>query len=258
MTVNDYCESYAKKYSAIIAQESISRCYCNICGYRFKKFLRFGKRENARCPVCNSLERHRHMYIYIQPLAILGKGKRILHFAPESVFKHLFLSAEGLDYFNADLEESKGVYQVDMTAMQFDSNFFDFILASHVLEHIVDDASAMSELYRVLKPGGSAILSVPFLHQYRLGIYKRTDGSDLEHLSYDNPELTYEVEGANTPGQRFKLYGQSNHVRIYALNDFCRRLEKAGFTIELSSPTAFSPTFRAEANIVDDIVIAKK
>ena len=66
-----------------------------------------------------------------------------------------------LDYISADLESHLAVVKVDITNILYEDNSFDVILCSHVLEHVIDDQKAMRELFRVLKPGGWAILQVP-------------------------------------------------------------------------------------------------
>ncbi len=53
--------------------------------------------------------------------------------------------------------------EIDVTSITYDSNTFDVILCSHVLEHVLDDGKAMRELYRVLKPGGWGIIQVPIV-----------------------------------------------------------------------------------------------
>jgi SAM-dependent methyltransferase len=47
------------------------------------------------------------------------------------------------------------------TDLPFRDSAFDVVMASDVLEHIEHDDKAVSEIARVLRPGGSAILSVP-------------------------------------------------------------------------------------------------
>lgn len=77
--------------------------YCNICGYRFSRFLPFGvKPREAKCPVCGSLERHRHIYIHIASLYPFLNSKRVLHFAPEPILKEIFLKS-GAEYFDVDI-----------------------------------------------------------------------------------------------------------------------------------------------------------
>jgi SAM-dependent methyltransferase len=83
------------------------------------------------------------------------------------------------------------------------------VLANHVLEHVPEEARALAEIRRILKPGGWAMLQVPIA----LG---------LDH--------TREEPGAVTDADRERLYGQSDHVRLYGL-DYPTRLEAAGFSV---------------------------
>jgi predicted SAM-dependent methyltransferase len=122
------------------------------------------RRENAQCPKCLSCERHRLQYLVLQELKTKYdfKKMKMLHFAPEKFFMNYFKANVGI-YETADLF-MKGVdHKVDMTKMVFDDNSYDFIFASHVLEHIVEDSKALSEISRILKPNGIAILPVPVL-----------------------------------------------------------------------------------------------
>lgn len=50
---------------------------------------------------------------------------------------------------------------MDVTALPFDSESFDLVLCSEVLEHIPDDGKAISELIRIVKPGKTLAVSVP-------------------------------------------------------------------------------------------------
>ena len=97
--------------------------------------------------------------------------------------------------------------QMDLTNLAFCNESFDGFLCLHVLEHIPDDRKAMQELYRILKPGGWGILQVPM------------------SLSLDK---TYEDFSITSSSEREKVFGQSDHVRIYAL-DYLDRLAEAGF-----------------------------
>ena len=54
-----------------------------------------------------------------------------------------------------------GVLRGDATKLPFEDNTFDCVVTSEVLEHIQDDVSVISELHRVLKPGGSLGVTVP-------------------------------------------------------------------------------------------------
>jgi SAM-dependent methyltransferase len=83
------------------------------------------------------------------------------------------------------------------------------VYCSHVLEHVEDDRRAMAELFRILRPGGWAFLSVP-IHGAR----------------------TIEDPAIALPADRLRAFGQEDHVRIYG-NDgaFERRLEHVGFNV---------------------------
>jgi ubiquinone/menaquinone biosynthesis C-methylase UbiE len=100
--------------------------------------------------------------------------------------------------------------KMDITQIEYPSESFDAIICSHVLEHVQDDRRAMSELYRVLKPGGWAVLQVPL------------------SLSL---EKTVEDPSVTSPEERHYRYGQEDHVRIYG-RDYTERLEQAGFQVE--------------------------
>ncbi len=195
---------------------------CPICEQTFITFLPFGVppaplRANAHCPNCNSLERTRMYWKYItEKTDILTRKSTILHVAPEKSLFNRFVSLPNIKYvpvdkFTKGYSYPKETINMDITNMSFSDNTFDFILCSHVLEHIPDDRKAMQELYRVMKPGGMGILQVPI----KL-----------------NMEKTYEDDSITTPEERQKAFGQHDHVRWYG-KDYITRLENAGFKVEL-------------------------
>ena len=81
------------------------------------------------------------------------------------------------------------------------------MIAHHVLEHIADDRQAMRELFRLLKPGGVAVLSVPL--------------NATRERTYENPAIT-------APEQRHAHFSADDHRRYYGL-DFADRLVAVGF-----------------------------
>lgn len=194
---------------------------CVICNSEFKEFREFGivKRKNAQCLKCHSLERHRLIWKYINErtdLLTSTNKLRLLHFAPEKPFYDVFSKHQNIEYYPCDLMAElcsryvKGkVLKADITDIPFENDFFDVIICSHVLEHIPDDALAMSELYRVLKKKAWSILQVP--------------------IDY-NRAKTYEDFSITEPEKREKAFGQSDHVRWYG-RDFKDRLERSGFKV---------------------------
>ena len=144
---------------------SKQRFECPVCGYEgpFMDLSGFaGVRKHAICPQCRALERHRLQFVAVMDiLKNLDASKmKMLHFAPEQFFRRIFSTQFG-KYETADLTMKNVDHKVDLQNLPFDSSTYDFIFASHVLEHIPDDQKAICEIRRVLKPNGVAILPVP-------------------------------------------------------------------------------------------------
>lgn len=186
---------------------------CPISGRTYRKFLPYGRlesRENALCPDSLSLERHRLMWLFLKEKTDFFTGKhKLLHIAPELCFIPVFRRMENLEYHTADLESPLADIRLDVQNMPFEDFTYDIVFCNHVLEHVDDDIQAMKEIYRVLKPGGWAILQSP--------VY---------------PEIgpTLEVKDADTPRKREQIYGQDDHQRKYG-NDYALRLRSAGFLV---------------------------
>jgi O-antigen biosynthesis protein len=62
--------------------------------------------------------------------------------------------------FGSELES--GVFNIDLQRIDFESNRFDVILSSDIMEHVPNDGAAHSEIFRCLKPGGAYIFTVPY------------------------------------------------------------------------------------------------
>ena len=186
---------------------------CPICQSQYRKFLPYGRvaRENSLCPNCLALERHRLLWVYLhQRTTLFTEKQRLLHIAPEYCFIDRFESLNNLEYVTADLESPLAKVKMDILQMPFEPNTFDCVLCNHVLEHVEDDSKAASEILRVLKPGGWAILQVPFFEPV--------------------PEQTFEDPSITSNSERFKMYGQKDHLRLYG-KDYKKRLESWGFQV---------------------------
>lgn len=187
---------------------------CPVCESHFRKFLPYGRtnpRENALCPSCLALERHRLMWLYLQRQTDFFKTPhKLLHVAPEHCFINRFESMKNLDYITADIESPLAKVKMDIHQIPFDANTFDVAFCNHVMEHVDNDIQAMSELHRVLKPGGWAIIQSPM---------DTTRATTLE-----DPAIS-------TPADREKYYWQDDHQRLYGL-DYAQRLTKAGFLVK--------------------------
>ena len=144
---------------------------CVVCGYigpfAHKKTLKpLRSRLNAKCPGCSSLERHRFQW-YLLEEVLAGRDRAqlsLLHFAPEPGLEER-LRPSFAKYLSADLLRESVDKQVDVQAMPFENNSFDVVLCSMVLHYVEDYEQALREIYRVLKPGGLAMLPVPMVHE---------------------------------------------------------------------------------------------
>nr|WP_315140019.1 methyltransferase domain-containing protein [uncultured Flavobacterium sp.] len=207
-----------------------------IDGKSFKSMLPYGyetQRNNVLSPSTLSLERHRLLWLYLNEQTDFFKSElvsdssftntkriklrdaetnsalKVLHFAPEQAFYKLFRNQKNLEYTTTDLFSPLADVKADICDLPFEDNQYDVILCNHVLEHIPDDTKAMQELYRVLKPGGMAILQIP---------------QDLSRAA------TFADDSITDQKERAKIFGQYDHVRIYG-RDYFDKLRSIGFKV---------------------------
>jgi SAM-dependent methyltransferase len=134
---------------------------------------------------------------------------KVLHFAPEQPFLKKFKSLKNLDYTTADLDSPIADLHLDVTKIDLPDNTYDVVICNHVLEHVDNVDNAFSEIKRILKPGGWAILMVPI-----------------------NPNVdTFEDPTITDPKERQRLFGQYDHVRQFG-RDYAEVLSKAGFKVD--------------------------
>jgi SAM-dependent methyltransferase len=206
----DWAQRYLRGY---LAPASTPK-YCPIAQREFRHFAKT-KRGGLLTPTNGAQARHRLIWLYLErETALLKGGKSLLHVAPERCLFDRFLTVPGLLYVAGDRMghgsgRQSGVRPLDILAIDFAASTFDYVLCNHVLEHIVDDRTAMAEMFRVLKPCGTAIITVPL-----------RQGHTLEDPSVTSPE------------QRKKLFGQWDHVRYYG-DDIADRLAACGFSPRL-------------------------
>lgn len=216
-----------------------NRVECPICEHHYRTFLPYGRvnpRANALCPSCQSLERHRLIWLYLKEKTdFFSTQKDILHIAPESCFVKRFEKQHQDSYVTGDIESPLAKVKMDIHHIPFPENHFDVILCNHVLEHVQDDIAALREIRRVLKPGGWAILQVPFF--------------------YPVPAVTLEDFSITAPKEREKLFGQADHVRKYG-KDYPQRIAQAGLLAEMHPfGQSLSDQQAARYGVVKDEVI---
>ena len=109
---------------------------------------------------CLSVERHRALAICANQEPLF-EGKELLHFAPEPGLTAFIRSKGVKSYKTCDLFKADVDLRIDVCAIDLPDQSFDAVLCLHVLEHVADDRKAMSELRRILRPSGMAIIMVP-------------------------------------------------------------------------------------------------
>lgn len=165
------------------------------------------------CPQCGKHDRHRmlHFFFLRRPPAFLRTGSRVLHVSPEAETQRFLHATEGLRVFASDLQPGAMRYGTtncrfasDLTRMAVWDDVFDGLVCIHVLEHIVNDRRALEEIARILKPGVTALIMVPF-----------APVPETHEFDAPNPLIC-------------------NHFRDYSINDFPERL--SGLDVEEIAP----------------------
>ncbi len=214
-----------RQFVAAIPYRGTGR-WCPVCERTSRRFRAYGivPRPDALCMHCGALERHRLAWLYLQRRTDLfdGRPKKMLHVAPEAAFQRRLRKALGDGYLTADLSEGRAMVAMDVENIRMADGSFDVIFCSHVLEHVNDDRRAMGELFRVLRPGGWAILLVPV-----------------------TVEATVEDPTITDPAERLRRFGQHDHVRRYG-PDYVDRLRDAGFAVAITGVADLATPGEAE------------
>jgi SAM-dependent methyltransferase len=195
---------------------------CIVCGYQGRQFADGNWHERTTCPKCLTETRHRLLLGSMKLLPEWSSerlivGKRVLHFAPEPVIRH-FIRSKAAKYVSADFMHRDANLRLDISNMSSVGDAaFDCCIVCDVLEHVPDDLAALRELYRILSPGGVAIITIP---------------------QQDHAAKTYEDWSITTPEARLAAFGQRDHVRVYG-SDVVERMAAAGFRVATIDAGAF-------------------
>ena len=119
--------------------------------------------EQYSCPHCGASDRDRLYACYLEEKNSQYHSRDqlyLLDIAPSPSLSK-FINAYGkITHHTADLLMEGVDLFIDITNMpEIDSDSYDIFICSHILEHVSDDKKALSELYRVLKPGGWGIFN---------------------------------------------------------------------------------------------------
>ena len=239
--------------------ETDSLYECPVCQKRVYQFLPLAPfyMENARkygypyttddaetmnaeqycCPHCGATDRDRLSALYLEKILNLEPKEALLllDIAPSLPLSKFIEKFERIVHRTADLLIDDVDISVDITNMpEIASDSYDILICSHVLEHVRDDTRALSELYRVLKPGGWGIIMVPIILV-------------IDHIDED-PEVTDAAE-------RWRRFAQYDHVRLYSKAGFINRVETAGFKLKQLGIDYFGETDFKQHGISDKSVL---
>lgn len=225
--------------------------FCNVCGHRVRGFAPLGSILNGKfiapiligddphpvsgfetlnvdeflCPLCGSQDKARLYALFLSTIADLGPGGdgyALLHFAPEGgLSSWIRRSYPRLAYTTTDLFRDDVDVNLDVTCMdEIPDGAFDAFIFSHVLEHVDDEAAALSELRRILKRDGWGIIMVPVL------------------LTIDE---TYTDPSIVTPEERAQHFGLEDHLRVHSRDGFLSQLHAAQFRVREYTVNDWTP-----------------
>jgi len=189
------------------------------------------------CPVCGATDRERFYALFLEKKLRENRNAsvRLLEIAPTDAMGGFFLRHPEVKRRTCDLFMKEVDDCVDITDMHgYADGAFDAFLCSHVLEHVPDDHKAMSELLRVLVPGGWGIVMVPICTKDEAF----DEAPDLEDVA-----------------ERCRRFGQPDHIRLYTRRVFRERLDAAGFSIHEYRPQDFGADTAQRCGITERSIL---
>ena len=191
--------------------------------------------EQCNCPFCLSSDRERLYLIFLEKYLDDSKKKySILDFAPSLAFSKRIRKTHH-NYTSTDFYRNDVDIKMDICDMkEIRDTSLDFVICSHVLEHVPNPDKALKEIFRVMQPNGNAIIMVPLFWDVK---------DTIEDSSHNTDEL------------RLKYYGQDDHVRLFARSDFLNRLKNAGFQVAELRPSQFDQKKIMENAISDNSIL---
>jgi SAM-dependent methyltransferase len=191
----------------------MSERLCPICNTKAQEFGTYGvsNRPDAQCLNCGSTERYRLLYFYLSKETdfFTSKTNTFVDIGPNNSLTNLLKPLKGINHISVDIGFGKSRIQGDVTNLPIVNSITDYLLCYHVLEHVGDYKTGLSEIYRVMKPQTLAFIQVPI---------------DI------NRKGIFEVSTV-CPKERHELYGQEDHLRIFG-NDFSLILRSVGFKVD--------------------------
>jgi len=164
---------------------------------------------------------------------------KVLDIGPVRCIQNRCRRMKNIEYLSGDLSSPIAMMRLDVTDIALPDGAFDCVFCYHVLEHVADDGKAMRELFRVLRPGGWAIVQ--------------------SRLDPERPK-TFEDPTVVSPEERRRVFGQEDHMRIYG-RDYKARLESAGFSVTVDGYVRELDEAAVQTyglNVKEDVYVCRK
>lgn len=180
---------------------------CESCKWKGRHFYK------GKCPKCNSLPRTRLIPFSLDYFKLDKPEQKVLHVAPNLIEYNSVITklknVKVYDRLNIRPVEHINIV-ADLKATGLKENTYDLSVIWHVFEHIFEDTKAIAEVYRILKPGGKLLMSVPI---YPVDSPKTYEDDKILYKDYE------------------KIHGHDDHCRSCGL-DYYKRFEAVGFITE--------------------------
>jgi len=145
----------------------------------------------------------------------------------ESLYKPFTTSQMGCDVVQSD--DNRVDVLCPVTDLQFENHQFDTVLCTQVLEHVFEHDRMMKEAFRVIKPGGHLILTVPFaweLHEEPYDFFRYTKHALKELFEQTGFEIDYIKPNGGKWAAIYQLRNNMMYLSFRRRKTFWNKLKK--------------------------------
>lgn len=218
---------------------------CTVCNeFGYFSFYGGSPRESFNCSNCKSSLRYREQARVLVNLYGSNKFNSIKELSQDEDFRELKIYEPGVSgpfrkYFkeiknyhqsffwdNLELGEFKdGVQKQDLMNLTFENDHFDLVITSDIFEHVRKPFLGFKEVYRVLKPGGIHVFTIPLHHPMPRKTHFRVDTSGPENVYIDPPH--YHGDGRGGKSLVYVDYGVDliNHLNDLGFYTYLKFVE---------------------------------
>ncbi len=162
---------------------------------------------------------------------------------PEANFKFtgIDLEKDAVDVAKPFLKPGDEIVHGSVEDMPFTDNKFDLILYLDVIEHVGDDKKSLSEAFRVLKPGGTLIVSTPNSSALLTDTFFCEYMHDHDHMENQRPGYTKEELSTLLENEKFKVK-KTAFTNVF-LSELLITITKLGYRLK-------KPKYSSQADVI--------